>query len=317
MIRRTNPGCDDTPLSGTLALTHPSRIDPSSPSYVLVTPARNEATFLSKTIASMLAQTIVPREWVIVSDGSTDGTDQLVRDATVQAPWIRLLPLVPRDGHSFAAVVHNTEKGIRSLECQDYDFLGLLDADVAFQPDYFERLIGRFAENPRLGLAGGVVIDVGLPRDEFPRNREDVPGAVQFFRRACFERLGGLLPIPEGGWDTLTCAAARMNGYETRLLTDLVVDHLKPRNVSQGGVLRRKWQLGVRDYACGYLPLFEMVKCAGRLAESPMLVATIARAAGFWYATIAGKPRVVPSQLIDHVREEQWSRLRRAVGLRS
>jgi cellulose synthase/poly-beta-1,6-N-acetylglucosamine synthase-like glycosyltransferase len=278
-------------------------------SYVLVTPVRDEEATIGKTIDSVIRQTLPPSEWVIVSDGSTDRTDEIVRQAAAKNPWIRLLPLKPRPGRSFAAVVHNTEAGIRHLECGDYAYLGLLDSDVTFQADYFEQMIHRFDAEPKLGLAGGVVIDVGLPRDRFPRNRRDVPGSVQFFRRECFERIGGLIPIPEGGWDGMTCAMARMHGYQTRLFTDLVVDHLKPRNISEGGAVRRKWQMGVRDYALGYHPLFEAVKCVSRLKDPPFVIGAVAWWIGYCTAQIQRRPRMVQSDVVDYVRREQMSRL--------
>ena len=283
-------------------------------SYVLVTPVRDEEATIGRTIASVLKQTVLPREWVIVSDGSTDGTDEIVRKAAAENPWIRLLPLTPRPGRSFAAVVLNTEKGIRHLDYRDHGFLGLLDSDVEFQTDYFEQLMKRFAAEPALGLAGGVVIDVGLPKDQFPRNRRDVPGAVQFFRRECFEAIGGLIPIPEGGWDGMTCAMARMKGYQTRLFTDLVVDHLKPRNISEGGFIRRKWQMGVRDYAAGYHPVFETVKCVSRLKNPPFVIGAIAWWIGYFMAWFQRRERVVPQEVIDYIQNEQMARLRRFMG---
>lgn len=283
-------------------------------SYVLVTPVRDEEATIGRTIASVLKQTVLPREWVIVSDGSTDGTDGIVRKAAEENPWIRLLPLTPRPGRSFAAVVHNTEKGIRHLNFRDYGYLGLLDSDVEFQTDYFEQLMSRFSTEPALGLAGGVVIDVGLPKDQFPRNRRDVPGAVQFFRRECFDAIGGLIPIPEGGWDGMTCAMARMKGYQTRLFTDLVVDHLKPRNISEGGFIRRKWQMGVRDYAAGYHPLFETVKCISRLKNPPFVIGAIAWWIGYFMAWFQRRERVVPKEVIDYIQNEQMARLRRFTG---
>lgn len=278
--------------------------------YVLVTPVRDEVALLPKTIASVVAQTILPSEWIIVSDGSTDGTDEVVREAAAKYPWIRLLPLAPRPGRSFAAVVHNTEIGIRHLSCRDHRYIGLLDSDVEFQPDYFEQLMRRFEMEPALGLAGGVVIDKGLPRNRFPRNRIDVPGAVQFFSRKCFERIGGLVPIPEGGWDTVTCAMARMHGYQTRLFTDLVVDHLKPRNISEGGAVRRKWQLGVRDYASGYHPLFEAVKCVSRLKDRPLVIGAVAWWVGYCMAFLQRRNRLLPGSVIRHIRSEQMDRLK-------
>lgn len=285
-------------------------------SYVLVTPVRDEAGTIGRTIGSVASQTLLPREWVIVDDGSTDGTTEILRDAASRHPWIRPIRLSPRDGRCFAAVVHNTTEGIRQLESEDHGFLGLLDADVTFQADYYERLIERFEEDPTLGLAGGVVIDVGTPRDRFPRNRTDVPGAVQFFRRECFDSLGGLLPIPEGGWDGMTCAVARMNGYSTRLFTDLIVDHHKPRNISQGGVVRRKWQMGFRDRAAGYHPLFEFVKCVSRIPDSPFFIGAAAWWVGFCAASFRNSPRVVPPVVVEHVRREQMARLAKWISFR-
>jgi glycosyltransferase involved in cell wall biosynthesis len=279
-------------------------------SYVLVTPVRDEVATIARTIDSVARQTHLPREWIIVSDGSTDGTDDVVEAAATAHAWIRLMRVPARSGRSFAAVVHNTETGIRSLTCRAYDYLGLLDADLEFRPSYFETLVGRFEANSRLGVAGGVVIDPGRPRNRFPRNRREVPGAVQFFRRDCFERLGGLVAIPEGGWDCLTCAMARMSGYETHVFTDLVVDHLKPRNLSEGGALRRVWQLGVRDYAIGYDPLFEFFKCVARLNESPFLVSGVARWAGYCGAALQRRPRIVPRHVVAFVQKEQRDRLR-------
>jgi hypothetical protein len=156
-----------------------------------------------------------------------------------------------------------------------------------------------------------VVIDIGLPRDRFPRNRQDVPGAVQFFRRECFERIGGMIPIPEGGWDGMTCAMARMHGFQTRLFADLVVDHLKPRNVSEGGVVRRKWQMGVRDYAAGYHPVFELVKCISRLKDKPLIIGACAWWIGYCMATLQRRKRVVPQTVVTYVRNEQLARLSR------
>ncbi len=288
-----------------------------SKAYVLVTPVRDEAATIGRTIDAVVSQSLPPHEWVIVNDGSTDGTDAIVREASGTHPWIRLLSLPPRPIRSFAAVVHNTEAGVRHLKFQDFKYLGLLDADVVFQRDYYEQIIRRFEDNPRLGLAGGVVIDVGRPPNRLPKNRRDVPGAVQLFRSECYGSLGGLMPIPEGGWDGMTCAVARMKGYETQLFTDLVVDHLKPRNISEGGVIRRKWQMGIRDHALGYHPAFEVVKCIGRLTEPPWIVGAVAWLGGYCTGLIQDRPRIVPDEVVRFVRTEQIERLKSEVGFRT
>jgi hypothetical protein len=276
-----------------------------------VTPARDEAQSIVQTMQSVAGQSIAPDQWVIVSDGSIDGTDELVESFARNHAWIRLIRRPRRSGRNFAAVVENTEIGIRSLEGQTYGYLGLLDADVVLPPHYFERLISQFAQNSRLGLAGGVVVDVDKPESPLPRNRHDVPGAVQFYRRECFERLGGLIPVPEGGWDGLACAVARMRGFKTELFADLVVQHLKPRNSAAGGSLRRKWQMGVRDYAAGYDPLFELVKCVARFSEPPVGLGTTASWLGYSAAALTRRSRVVPADVVRYLRREQRTRLKR------
>lgn len=285
------------------------------PPYVLVTPVKDEARFIGETIFSVLSQSHLPRQWVVVSDGSTDGTDEIVRVAACRHDWIRLITLPARPERSFAAVVRATERGVLALTACDYRYIGLLDADVRFAHDYFEKVIERFESWPRLGLAGGHVVDFGLPEDRLPYNRLDVPGAVQFFRRECFEALGGLLAIPEGGWDALTCARARMLGYETRLFTDLIVHHLKPRNAAEGGVLKRFWQMGVRDHALGYHPLFELVKTVSRIGDPPPFVGAMAWLTGYGAAWIARRNRIIPEELLTFVRSEQCTRLKRQFGL--
>jgi glycosyltransferase involved in cell wall biosynthesis len=277
--------------------------------YVLVTPVRDEEATIGGTIESVLQQTMLPREWIIVSDGSVDRTHEIIRTYARTHAWMRLVEVDRARERSFATVVHNTELGVRRVSCEDYEYLGLLDGDVTFERTYFEQLVGRFERQSTLGLAGGVVYDVGTPR-RTPRNRIDVPGAVQFYRRTCFESLGGLCPVPEGGWDALSCVMARMNGFQTELFVDLPVDHHKPRNIAHGGPLRRKWQMGQRDYAVGYGPVFEFIKCVSRATERPLL-AWLAWWAGYCSSALTRRPRVVSRQVIAYIRHEQRERLRR------
>ena len=119
------------------------------------------------------------------------------------------------------------------------------------------------------------------------------------------------IAVPEGGWDALTCAKARMEGFQTRLLPDLIVDHLKPRNISEGNPIRRNWQLGVRDYAFGSHPLFELVKCASRLADPPFILGSAARWLGYCTAALQKRQRHVPPDLVNFLRGEQKDRLLR------
>ena len=281
------------------------------PSYVLVTPALNEEATIEETIRSVFSQTWLPAEWVIVSDGSTDNTDEIIRRYAVSRPFIRLLRLDARPARNFASVVFALESGIKALQTDDYDFLGLLDADVRFKPGYFETLIGRFDSAPRLGLAGGLVLDLidGRVPCEL-RAPKDVAGAVQFFRRECFCALGGLIAIPEGGWDAITNVQTRASGFDTQTFSDLLVDHLKPRNSAEGGAIRRKWQLGVRDYVLGYGLTFEIGKCLLRWRERPRIIAALAWLAGFCWSALCRRRRVLAPSIIAKIRQEQRLRMR-------
>jgi glycosyltransferase involved in cell wall biosynthesis len=282
--------------------------------YCLVTPARNEEALIGFTLESVVRQTILPAEWIIVSDQSTDRTDEIVLSYAANYPFIKLRRLEQRPKRSFASVVFALEAGIGVIQCKDYQFIGLLDSDVKFGPDYYEQIIARFQADSKLGLAGGLVVDCinGVRASNLHSKGEslrDVAGAVQFFSRDCFAALGGLMAVPEGGWDTLTCVQARHCGYHTQTFSEIEVDHLKPRNIAEGNVIRRNQQMGEREYALGYHPLFEVVKCGYRCLDRPLLVGGLSRLWGYVSCYLRGRKRIVPDGAIKQIRQEQLNRL--------
>jgi glycosyltransferase involved in cell wall biosynthesis len=284
-------------------------------SYVLVTPVRNEQATIGITIDSVVRQTTRPSEWVIVSDGSTDQTDEIVMQYASKHEFIRLLRLAGRPERNFASVVFATESGIAALRTKDYEFIGLLDGDIRFSDKYYEEILLRFANDAKLGLAGGLVVDCYAGRRHpGPQSMRDVAGAVQFFRRECFESLGGLVAVPEGGWDAITCVQARMRGFKTETFPEIEVDHLKPRNIAEGNLFRRTWQLGVREYALGNHPLFEMIKCGYRCIERPVLLGGFLRFAGYVWCVLNHRPRMLPAEIRRCIRREQMTRLFRLGG---
>ena len=170
----------------------------SALSYVLVSPARNEAQFIELTIKSVIAQTVLPLKWVIVSDGSTDGTDEIVKKYASENPWIELVRMPERRERDFAGKVHAFNAGYARLKGLDYDVIGSLDADISFDEGYFSFLLQKLVADPELGL-------VGTPFKDGPNSIYDyrfvsiehVSGACQLFRRECF-RAGGRLRSCEG-----------------------------------------------------------------------------------------------------------------------
>ena len=190
-------------------------------SYVLITPARNEEAFIGDTIRSVAAQTRRPLRWIIVSDGSTDGTDDIVKSHAADLDWIELMRMPERRDRQFAAKANAFNAGYERLKHLRFDLIGNLDADITFAPDYFEFLLGRFAQDPELGVAGTPFVeDVDRPDQHTyahdGANLDHVSGACQIFRRKCFEAVGGYVPIKGGAIDWIAVTTARMNGWKTR-----------------------------------------------------------------------------------------------------
>jgi poly-beta-1,6-N-acetyl-D-glucosamine synthase len=278
--------------------------------YVLITPARNEEGTIGITIESVVRQTVLPAEWVIVSDASTDRTDEIIRGYAARFRFINFVRLTNRPKRNFASMVFTVREGLAALKCKDYEFLGMLDADIRFSQNYYEEILRRFAADPHLGLAGGLVIDCHPERRRSGTFApEEVAGGVQFFRRECFEIVGGPLPIPEGGFDAIMCAQARMHGFKTRTFEDIEVDHLKPRNAAEGRVCRRLWQFGKRDYARGNHPVFELVRCGYRCLSTPFIIGGIVHFSGFVWCYLGRKERLLSTELIQFIRREQLARL--------
>src|SRR5271170_5401549 len=162
------------------------------PKYVLVTPARNEAEHIELTIRSVMMQTVRPIKWVIVSDGSTDETDNIVSKYAVENPWIELVRMPERRERNFAGKVHAFNAGYAKVKHLEYDVIGSLDADISFDEDYFSFLLRKLAEDSSLGLVGTPFKDGPSPIYDYRfTNIEHVSGACQLFRRECFEDVGG------------------------------------------------------------------------------------------------------------------------------
>ncbi|MCP5066717.1 MAG: glycosyltransferase family 2 protein [bacterium] len=286
-------------------------------SYVLVTAAYNEEEHIEETLKSVVAQTIVPRRWIVVSDGSTDGTDDIVSRYARDHSFIRLIRVEKAAEHCFAAKVRALDHGFDELIGEAYDFIGILDADISFEATYFEGLLAHFAGNPRLGVAGGNIIQwVDGAIVERVKDMNSVAGAVQFFRRACFEQAGRLPPLTHGGEDAAIETRARMNGWEVRTVPELEVIHQGLVGSGAGSRLRARFKWGQMNYSLGYHPLYQCARCVYRCAEKPYGLGSIAEAAGFvaqWLRS--GKPEV-DEELVRFLRGEQLTKLRAPIRSR-
>jgi biofilm PGA synthesis N-glycosyltransferase PgaC len=287
-----------------------------NPNYVLITPARNEAQFLELTIKSVVAQTIRPLRWVIVSDGSTDGTDDIVKKYATQHPWIELVRRPERAQRHFAGKVLAFNEGWERVKQLPYSMIGNLDADTSFDPDYFEFLLTRFAENPRLGV-GGTPFTEGQGTYDFRfTSVEHVSGACQLFRRECFDAIGGYTPIEGGGIDLVAVTMARMRGWQTRTFTQRVYFHHRKMGsaTNRGLMLSLKW--GQKDYRLGGHPLWQLFRCIYQMSKKPYIVGGALCLAGYYTAFLMRHSRSVSDEFASFRGKEQVQRLKAFFGLK-
>jgi len=281
--------------------------------YILITSAYNEQSYLSSTIEAVLGQQVVPKEWVIVSDDSTDKTDAIIKEYSARYPFIKYLRIDKGNKKSgFASKVHALNKATRTIAETSYEFLGNLDADITFKAsDYFRKLMDRFHTDPKLGISGGSVFELtnGKFKERACNNDESVAGAVQFFRRRCFEEIGGFCPIDTGGEDWIAEISARAKGWKVATAPDLIVYHHKRGNDIRGS-FRESIRQGKMDYLVGTHPLFEVLKCARRVKEKPYFVRAIIRGTTFFVLTVTGHERFVTKEIMEQLRKEQKSRMK-------
>jgi glycosyltransferase involved in cell wall biosynthesis len=283
-------------------------------SYVLITAARNEEAYIEKTIRSVLAQTILPAKWVIVSDGSTDRTDEIVKQYVDSYSFILLLRRSADQKRNYGSKAKSFKLGYEQLSDLEFDVVGNLDADVSFWPPYYEKALSKFDANEHLGVVGGTRFDLynGKFRKLHPA-LNSAGGPTQLFRRQCYEEIGGYRPLRFGGLDTVAETMARMHGWEVETFPDLEVFHYRTTGTAGGGLIRAKFKAGVLAYSVGYHPLFEFARCASRLFEQPPVVGSFSLLAGYCWASLKRYERQVPDDFVQYLRSEQFARLRSAL----
>jgi len=282
-------------------------------SYVLVTPARNEAGFIERTLQSVVTQTKLPIRWVIVSDGSTDGTDEIVQTWARPHPWIELIRLAGSEERTFVGKARAFNTGYKRLCGVPYEILGNLDADVSFDAEYFAFLLEKFAEVPDLGIAGTPYLEGGAQHYDYRfTNIQHVAGCCQLFRRDCLKALGGYLPV-DGGLDTIAVTTARMLGWKTRTFVEKVSVHHR-RIGSAGRSSRPTWfRQGEKDYLLGNHPVWQLARSIYQSKSKPYLTRGLLLCCGYASAFLRRAERRVSNELLRFHQAEQRQRLKRLV----
>lgn len=285
--------------------------------YVLITPAHNEEAFIEETLRAVAAQSVRPVRWVVVNDASTDGTREIVERHAREHAFIRLVNVERSSGRHFGNKVRAFKRGLEELSGLDYDYIGNLDADISFGADYVANILGELERDTSLGIAGGMVhTRIG---DRF-RSQEVAPdsvaGAVQMFRRACFEQVGGYMVLPYGGIDAAAEITARMHGWKTRTFAQYsVTEHRRTGSATDGLPLAARVTGGRRLYSLGFSFSFFLARCVYRALDPPWILGSAASLFGFVTCMLKGAPVMLPKETVRFLRAEQRRKLGRIVGI--
>lgn len=261
--------------------------------YLLISPCRNEADYMRQTLDSVLAQSVLPTKWVIVDDGSTDETPQILAQYAAQYPWIQIVIRQDR-GHRAVGpgVIDAFYSGYGAVNPDDFDYLCKLDLDLRLPPRYFEILMQRMVANPLIATCSGkaYIEEAGKLIDE-RHGDETSLGMTKFYRVACFKAIGGF--VREVMWDGIDCHRCRMMGWIACSWNepDLRFVHLRPMGSSQQGVYTGRMRHGYGQYFMGTGFWFMAASALSRMNQSPYILGSAAMLWGWVKSALQGLPR--------------------------
>ena len=264
-----------------------------APKYIVVSPVKDEQKYLESTIQSVLSQTVKPAQWIIVDDGSQDGTSNCLNEYCEKYDWIKVIRLNREANRQpGSAVIGAFNKGFELIKDEDFEFIVKLDCDVRFGPDYFEKLLLEFENDTNLGIASGIYLEdcgEGFIPVEMPNYH--TAGASKVVRFECFMEIGGFTPVR--GWDTIDEIKAQSHGWKTSHFKEIVFYHLKKEGSGIGDI-RTNAMHGEIYYLTGGSKLFFLFKLAHRLIfGTPFVLGGIMMFIGYLNPLLKGKALLV------------------------
>ena len=281
------------------------------PNYVIVSPCRNEADYVKNTLDSVVEQSVLPDLWVIVDDGSTDDTPQILAEYAGKYSFIRVVTRENRGHRSVGpGVIEAFYAGLDTVELKQFDFLCKLDLDLIMPPRYFETLIARMEENPRLGNCSGKPYFI----DKITGNLvsegcgdENAIGASKFYRRECFEEIGGF--VRQVMWDGIDGHRCRQLGWIAMSWDepDIRFTHLRPMGSSQQNIITGRIRHGFGQYFMGTGFVYMFVSGMYRMTRSPYVIGGLAMMWGYLKSWFTRVPRFEDKELSAFIRKYQWA----------
>lgn len=282
--------------------------------YLLISPCRDEAQYIRRTLDSVAAQTVQPALWIVVDDGSTDETPQILEDYARRLPYLRVVRRVDRGGRKVGpGVIEAFYAGLETVRLEDFDYVCKLDMDLELPVGYFEVLMQRMEANPRIGTTSGkpwiVRPDTGALEPELCGDEMSV-GMTKFYRVSCFREIGGF--VREVLWDGIDCHRARMLGWiaESVDIEPLRFLHLRPQGTSHKGVWTGRLRVGFGQYFMGTSPLYILAVVIYRLPAYPVLIGSTAMLWGYMRSWLRGVPRYDDLEFRRFLRAYQHACLR-------
>ncbi|HKI77832.1 MAG TPA: glycosyltransferase family 2 protein [Ignavibacteriaceae bacterium] len=274
--------------------------------FAIVTPVKDEINYFPKTVKSVLSQYAKPQKWIIIDDGSTDGTTEIIRKAERENDWIEGIYREPnknrKPGGEFVL-----EIGLKKLNIDEYDFIVRMDGDLEFESNYFRVLFEKFDDDPKLGIASGVCfITRNGKAIEEKHPRFHTRGPLKTYRAQCFKNIGGLLNCL--GWDSIDDLKANKLNWHTHSFPELRIHHLK-KTQSHGGIFKSSFNKGVASYNSGYHPLFVLFKTVYILIFLRYKSNSIGVFWGYFSSMIKLKPKPITKELIKYIRKQQMNKL--------
>jgi poly-beta-1,6-N-acetyl-D-glucosamine synthase len=279
---------------------------------LIISPVRNEAAYLQRTIDSVAAQTVRPAAWLIVDDGSTDDTPKVAEAAAAKHPWIRLYRRPDRGIRKVGpGVVEAFNEGLALFDLGEYDYVCKLDGDLEFGPTYFQRLFEQLETDPRLGTCSGKAwIRLNSGRLVPERSGDEFSaGQAKLYRVSCFRQIGGF--VREVMWDGIDCHRCRMLGWGARSLRDpeLRFIHLRPMGSSFKNIYHGRLRWGYGQYFMGTHPLYALAIAAYRALERPWIAGGLLILGGYLGGWLKRKPRYDDPAFRRHLHQWQLARL--------